>query len=321
MRTAGLTDTVTPGGAMPIGASPQASLEQAPRWPALPIAVACHDAGGANLILPWLDDCPAVRAVMTGPARIAWERRFGDRPLAAGLDAALAGSALLVSGTGWASDLEHRARQLAREAGVRSVAVLDHWVNYPQRFERAGTRCLPDELWVTDDHAAALARAVLPGLPVHQWDNRYLAEQCARIGPAPGDGSVLYVLAPTARAGAAMGESPGVDEWEALEWFLAHRHLAGIGAAQPIRLRPHPSDPPGRYQPWLAAHADLPVSLDERSGLDEAISRCDWVAGCESMAMVVGLAAGRRVIGTLPPWAPACRLPHPGLIHLRERLG
>jgi hypothetical protein len=292
-----------------------------PAWSSLPIAVVCHDAGGANLILPWLDDCPAIRAVMDGPARLAWRHRFAERPLAASLDEALAGSALLVSGTGWASDLEHRAREQARRAGVRSVAVLDHWVNYPQRFERDGIRCLPDELWVTDPHAAALARAALPGVPVRQWENRYLAEQCARIGPAPGDGSVLYILAPSARAAAAMGVAPAVDEWEALEWFLAHRHLAGIGPTQPIRLRPHPSDPPGRHLAWLAAHADEPVSLDHSVGLDEAISRCDWLAGCESMAMVVGLAAGRRVIGTLPPWAPACRLPHRGLIHLRDRVG
>jgi hypothetical protein len=293
---------------------------EVPNLPCRPIAVVCHDAGAAHLILPWLDDHHRIQAYMEGPARLAWRHRFPDRALVGSLEEAVDGSILLISGTGWASDLEHRARVRARADRLRSVAVLDHWINYPHRFVRDGAQCLPDELWVTDDYACAFARSVFPGIAVRQWANRYLAEQIARIGPAPGDGSVLYVLAPTARAGSAMGESASVDEWQALEWFLAHRYLAGIGPGQAVRLRPHPSDPPGRYDRWLAERAGLPLSLDRSAGLDEAISLCDWVAGCESMAMVVGLAAGRRVVGTLPPWAPACRLPHLGLIHLRDRV-
>ena len=31
-----------------------------------------------------------------------------------------------------------------------------------------------------------------------------------------------------------------------------------------------------------------------------------------------GLAAGRKVASTLPPWAPRCHLPHNELIHLRD---
>jgi hypothetical protein len=34
--------------------------------------------------------------------------------------------------------------------------------------------------------------------------------------------------------------------------------------------------------------------------------------------MVIALAAGRKVVCTLPPWAPECTLPHDGLIHLKK---
>jgi len=43
------------------------------------------------------------------------------------------------------------------------------------------------------------------------------------------------------------------------------------------------------------------------------------VVGCESFALVVALAAGRRVCSTLPPWAPPCRLPQPGIVRLADR--
>ena len=58
------------------------------------------------------------------------------------------------------------------------------------------------------------------------------------------------------------------------------------------------------------------VTLCDAPDLATAISRHAWVAGCESMALVLALAAGRRTLCTLPPWAPRCRLPQRGLIHL-----
>jgi hypothetical protein len=86
-----------------------------------------------------------------------------------------------------------------------------------------------------------------------------------------------------------------------------------------LRLRPHPSDPPGKYLDWIAARrADLPVELDASPTLAAAISGARWVAGCESYALVVALAAGREVFGTLPPWAPPCRLPQAGIRQLRS---
>jgi hypothetical protein len=127
---------------------------------AQPLAVACHDAGAANIVLAWLAayDLPC-RAWMQGPAAKLWNDRFPGVPLVASLDEALDGAATLLSGTGWASTLEHDARRQARERGVHSVAVIDHWVNYTQRFEREregqGENVWPDEFCVTDEYALA----------------------------------------------------------------------------------------------------------------------------------------------------------------------
>lgn len=285
---------------------------------ASPLAVVCHDAGATNLILPWLDlDRVRVRAFVQGPAGTLWQRRFGRRGLAGSLDEALEGAAMLLSGTGWASDLEHRARLEAAARGLRSVAVVDHWVNYAARFQRDGHRVLPSEIWVTDAEAFALAQATFPGHDIRLHPNLYLREQVQQIAacPDPRTHHTVLVLLEPARSDWGRGV-PG--EFQALDYLVAHAGTLGLAAPLTLRLRPHPSDPAGKYDEWIAAQLEHDVALDDAEELGHALDRVAWVAGCESMAMVVALAAGRRVVCTLPPWAPPCRLPQRGLLHLKR---
>jgi hypothetical protein len=290
---------------------PASPLTELPR----PLAVVCNDAGGANLILPFLatDPLADARAVMAGPAERLWRARYGDSPLME-LDAALDGAAALLSGTGWASDLEHQARARAKAAGIRSIAVLDHWTDYPDRFVRGGETVAPDEYWVVDEDAFALASCHFPDATVRLVPNLYLDEQLAGIRPLD-EGSpprVLYVLEP-ARSEWGRG-IPG--EFQALDYWLANMGAAGLDRSVPVCLRPHPSDPPGKYDEWLGRQRGIDVAMDELPDLAEAISRATVVAGGQTVAMAVALAAGRQVISTLPPWAPPCALPHSGIIHL-----
>lgn len=283
---------------------------------AAPLAVVCHDAGAANQVFAWLADDPReMRVVAEGPAAALWAGRFPDRGTIGSVGDALAGAAVLLSGTGWSSDLEHRARLRARELGVRSVAVLDHWVNYAMRFERGGRSVLPDEFWVTDEYALAEARRCFPGQMVRLQPNSYLDEQLQAIGPlAQAGDDILYVLEPVRDDWGRT--APG--EFQALDYFVSRFTVLGLPQGSTVRLRPHPSDPPGKYEAWIGRRHSVPVVLDDAPTLASALSRCRWVAGCESYALVVALAAGRQVICTLPPWAPATRLPQAGLVHLRQ---
>ena len=291
-----------------------------------PLALVAHDAGAANHLLAWYDagllgPADQVRPCLAGPALALW----GGRGPVLGLEQALDGARAVLSGTGWASALEHEARRAARARGLPSVAVLDHWTNYPQRFERGGERggerVLPDALWVSDAHARALAEASFPGVPVAELPNLYLQRQAAAIGapaarPAGAPARVLYVLEPLRDN---WGPLPQPGELLALDFFAEHLALLGLQGAA-LRLRPHPSDPPGKYDAWLARHAALGAALDGSASLAEALAWADTVAGCQTYAMVVALAAGRRVVSSVPPWAPPCVLPHPGILHLSALL-
>lgn len=283
---------------------------------AAPVAVVAHDAGAANIILAWLgaEGIGNCRPVMAGPAEAVWKARFGEAPLLA-LDDALAGPATLLSGTGWASALEHEARRRARAAGIRSVAVIDHWVNYRARFSRDGDQVLPNEIWVTDAYAVAEARRALPEVPIREQPNLYLTQQAAAAGPRPAEGDLLFVAEP-ARSDWGRG-TPG--EFQTLDFLATHRERAGVAPSATLRIRPHPSEAPGKYDGWIAAHPGS--RLDDSPDMAAALRRAGWVAGLQSAALVIALAAGRPSICALPPHAPHCSLPHDDLVHLKALVG
>jgi hypothetical protein len=286
---------------------------------AAPTAVVCHDAGAANLILEEMGALPGHRwlPVFEGPAARLWHAagRPGERLWA--LEEAIVAAGTVLTGTGWASELEHVARRLAREHRKPSIAVIDHWVNYEVRFERGGEKVLPDEIWVADEYALALAKGLFPGTTLQQRPNLYLQRQAqaVRIHGQFEPGRVLFLSEPVRFSWRGLAQ-PG--ELEALDYLVEHVELLGLSGPLRLRLRPHPSDAAGKYEAWLARHGEIDASLDEHEELSAAIAAAEWVAGCETAALVVALAAGRRALSVLPPAAPRCRLPHTGLLHMKD---
>ena len=290
---------------------------------ASPLAVAAHDAGAANLIIGWLRGRGdlEVRTCLAGPAVDLWTAVFGKPQIRSPIEALL-DAATLLSGTSYASNLEHQARAQAKASGIHSIGVIDHWVNYPDRFLRDGNQVLPDEIWVADEDALAIASDCFPGIAVRQQSNLYLTELVAQVRMAGFDARpaavrrVLYALEPI-RHEWAKGDVAG--EFQALDYFIQRGRQLGLDETAEIRIRPHPSDLPWKYDTWLARHADnYNLRIDPSASLAQSIAWADTVVGCETYALVVALAAGRQVVSTLPPHATRCRLPLKGIIHLRD---
>ncbi len=294
------------------------------------MAVCAYDAGAASHLAAWLaPHQQQLRPCLGGPARSLFTARLGPLPQHS-LEECLDGACLLISGSGWSSDLEHKARSLARQRGIPSVAVLDHWVNYRVRFERGGEEALPDQLWVADAEAQALAQAAFPELPVLQLPNHWLAElsqavTSSRLQPAQQpERRLLYLLEPirVPWPGGPWGDEPG--ELQGLRYLLEKLpRLAEQGWIAPpnqleaLALRPHPSEPSDKYDALIAeAGRNWPIWLDPSPSLATALAWADAAFGCETQALVAAMACGLTAFSTVPPWAPPCRLPHAALHHL-----
>ncbi len=293
-----------------------------------PLALVCHDAGAANLIFAWMhaeavkqpDVICDWRLLLKGPALKLWtEYGLSQVHLCQDIDELLDGANMLVSGTGWASILEYESIQMARQRGIRSIAVIDHWINYRARFVRNEVVALPDEIWVTDVYARKLAESEFNDIRVVQKPNLYLDnivhevlmhEQINRVAK-----NLLYLLEPIRNT---WGDDVINGEFKALDFFVKNISALGLNKDLSIRLRPHPSDPVDKYDQWIHEQKHLNITLDESLTLAESIAWSDVVVGCQTYAMVVALAVGKNVFSSIPSWAPSCILPQEGIVKISE---
>lgn len=287
-----------------------------------------HDAGGAEILSSYvrrqgLDCC----FVLEGPARKIFERKLGLIKVCT-LEEAILQSPSILCGTSWQSDLEFNAIRLARLLSKRSIVFLDHWVNYRDRFVRLGETSLPDEIWVGDAMAEAMAKEIFPDIPITLVDNPYvqdirqeLTEIQTRRLPFPDSISILYVCEPVSEHALMRHGNAhfwGYVEEDALRYFLSNSSALGKPIER-ILIRPHPSERAEKYN-WAQLEFELPIEAGGGRTLLEEIADSDFVIGCESMAMVIALLADKRVVSCIPPGGRACVLPHTDIVSLQDIL-
>lgn len=291
------------------------------------IAVVCHDAGGAEVISSWLLKSGAPYCLaLAGPAKNIFQRKTGVSETVSLVEAIKIGDWVLC-GTSWQSDLEKRAVIGAKKNGKKVVVFLDHWSYFNERFVLEGVATYPDEIWVGDGIALELAQRLFPGVNVSMVSNPYLEDmrhdlESLTPSTARSDfGSILYVCEPVREhALNTYGDERyfGYTEEDAVRYFVHNATALGF-EIKSIKIRPHPSEAKDKYN-WVLQTTSLPIEIGGDKTLLEEIAAADMVVGCESMAMVVGLLAKRRVICTIPPGGKACSLPHPEIEKLQVLL-
>ena len=288
------------------------------------IAVVSHDAGGAEILSSWVRRCREDYCLcLEGPAKDIFERKLGACH-SVSLGQAIAQSDWVLCGTSWDGKRERLAIVQAKAAGKKVVAFLDHWVNYPKRFEFNGTNIFPDEIWVGDEDAQKKVRTVFPEIPVILKPNPYFADiqmEFEKLEPLQHDAekcSILYVCEPISLdATPKPGEEvcPGYSEEEALAYFLKNIDALRCNVGR-VKIRPHPRERMNKYD-WAAQEQPLLIQVGKDKTLIEDIAEADVVVGCETMAMMVALLANRRVISSIPPGGRHCLLPSAKIEHLQ----
>jgi hypothetical protein len=285
-----------------------------------------HDAGGAEVVSAWAARHPEIAfvSVVEGPAARIFARKLPAIPRKMGSELVhqMASAEFVLTGTGWASNLEREAIRMARSHRIRVAAYLDHWVNYAERFTVDGVLELPDEIWAGDEAALDLAHRIFPATEVRLEPNQYWGEIRAELAgiqeELPNDEfRLLYVCEPIAdHALKSHGrqDARGYTEFDAMRYFFSRLSQRLPPGQRPrIRIRLHPAESRGKYTSLLADFTSYDVEVSEHSSLPQDCQWAHWVVGCESMALVVGLIAGRRVFSAIPPPGKRCRLPHSGI--------
>lgn len=232
--------------------------------------VVAHDAGGAEVVSSWLRRNPqcSCRIIVEGPAVSIFERKLGVIQLepVADLERLVEESSQVLTGTSWGSDLEKQAIRLATRHNVKVVSFLDHWGNYPERFQLVGEQVLPDEIWVGDKYALEIAEETFKDTPVQLVDNPYLLDIQDEISSCKAKASaetdvrhLLYICEPVAaHAYKSSGREDTFDftEFEAMSLFLTHLRKLDfeIGKIE-VRIRLHPSEPFSKYDSYIGTES------------------------------------------------------------------
>ena len=156
---------------------------------------------------------------------------------------------------------------------------------------------------------ARMASSRLPGKVLKEALGKpMLHHLVTRLRAVP---SILYVCEPIRKhAQLQHGDETywGYTEETALRYFLSNIHSLRL-VLEKIIIRPHPSESANKYH-WRLNEFRLPIEFSNGKSLVEDVSASDIIVGCESMALVVGLLAEKRVISSIPPGGRGSSLPH-----------
>lgn len=301
--------------------------------------VVCHDAGGAEVVSAWVRRHPEheYQFILAGPAVRIFQGKLGISeffPDSSAVDETCwSGIDVVLCGTSWASDLERKSILAARLRRIKSIAFLDHWVNYRERFgfpNEGWESGLPDEVWCGDDESLKIAGTLFGAGRVRLEPNPYFLDIDDQFQSLPCVKpeemfDCLYVAEPIAEHMLAQhGDENflGYTEFSALAnavSFLGN-NFAAVNIPVRLLLRPHPAEPAGKYTALLGSLCEARVAYDVSSGhsLLEDIKRSRIVIGCESMAMVIALKLGKKVYTSIPDGGRKCVLPFGEIVPLKD---
>jgi hypothetical protein len=294
-------------------------------------AVISHDAGASELLCAFIREHQSaaqwhIFAAIPSPMATICERNA--LPLIPIGDAAeqletLRPDALLF-GTGWQERVERPYVRYCKTHHIPTVAFLDHWSNYRERFgypEAEWEMNLGDFTALSDEKAFGLA--VELGLP-HPvaLSNYYLlhfldAAQKRSVSP---NENLLFLSEPTDAVAKRTYGDPnywGFTQYTALEDILKNFERFGCRG---LTVRLHPSETSSGYKALLKKYPHIRVQINDAKtfALTDQLLAAKLIIGFDTMALYSAALLGKAVVSYLPSVKREFLLPLPSDRQLRD---
>jgi len=296
----------------------------------LPLVVAVGgDPGGANALAPVLetlraDGCTEIQAGAYRHALEVWQRRGQPfRTLSEEAAPVLPErTSLLITSTSVNGlDLEKQYIIAARARGIPTLAVLDYWANYRERFDAAdgSLPALPDLVAVMDERAREdmvaagidAERIVVTGQPAFDELARHRAEftQARRdsvrekLGVGSDETLVVFLSQPYSKFYGIDDSHPdfaGFDERSVLAALLSALENAAQddGRKMTLVVRPHPREDPENFAAFRSQHLRLLVTTDGEPR--DLVLAADLTTGMNTILLVEACYLGCVVVSLQP---------------------
>jgi len=122
------------------------------------IGIVCNDIGGAYFVKAFLEEFELNNFVSfcEGPAKSLFKKNYNGS-----LEDFIKENDLIITGTSWSSDIEKCAIKISKDTNKTCYTVLDHWVNFKERFILNNKIIFPDVIIVFDAKAFQLAETLI----------------------------------------------------------------------------------------------------------------------------------------------------------------
>lgn len=258
------------------------------------ICISSNDAGGAEILSAWIKRNKNNNYVfnLSGPALKIFKKKMKIKKNYKDIKKIKIKIMKIITTTSKTSLQEINALKFAKKKKINSISILDHWVNYKERFQRNFKTILPNEIWVTDKKSLSIAKKKFK-VPIKLKKNFYFIDEVKKIRKinSKEKKQILYVNSHLKNI---------FLEKKRILFFL--NHINKIDQNCVIKIKPHPNDNLKKFN-WIKKKFNsLSISISKKNEkLEKLIKESKLIVGCNSMAMVIAYLCKKKVYNALPP--------------------
>ena len=259
------------------------------------IGIVAHDAGGANILASYCRRKPDnYRYLLQGPAKAIFEKTLSIES-EDNFGRFVSECHSFICGTSGKSDLERSIFAQARILNKETTAILDHWINYRERFVLNGKLVLPNNLITVDRNAYQIAKETFPECKIEEINNPYLEEfynhykELTLQKEISYKSEILYIS-----EGFSEHKEEGKNGLSKdLKYFKEFLHAKKLlfEPSLALRIRLHPSEDLAKLDQYREIYSDI-LQSDSSTDLAIDLSRANCVVGVSSMALVLAAFCG-----------------------------
>ena len=263
------------------------------------IGIACHDAGASEIISEIclrLSRDVAINYCLSGPAIEIFKKKSlfikNNSELVK-----IMNSDLILTGTGWETDIEYLALENSKKINTPCYVVLDHFQHFRSRFMKKDGECIfPDKIIVTNLYTFHVVKNEIPEVPVIHTNDIYIesllkSNKCLSKNLKQQKSEILYL-----------------SDGQPYDQKSRFSQISQIGKIEKnykqivkfigkdfskVSIRPHPADLNGNKAPakleWL--HFE-----EVHGSLESLINKSILVIGTDSLAMYAAMRLGARTL-------------------------
>ena len=250
------------------------------------ICLVSHDAGGAELLSSWAKNNRGVFLYnIKGPAVRIFKKKFKNFKNS-NQKIIKKKTNIFITGTSKKSPHELSFIKYAKKRKIKSISIIDHWVNYKERFSRNNKETLPDEIWVTDKIALNLAKKIF-NIRVILKKNYYLMDFVKSFNDLQKKNKtkkiILYLTTNT--------NNKKRDLTKLNHFFKKAKYYKDKKI--PVVVKIHPSENISKYNSLIKKFKF--VKFVKNYDLIKLLVKCKYVIGYNSMAMYLASKVKKKI--------------------------